>query len=44
MALLERIEQKSFLGTEFATWLWYTTEASNGKIDIGAGKTLRGGL
>ena len=35
MALVEMVQQKSFLGTEFATGLWYRSETNQGKIDLG---------
>ena len=35
MTLVERIEQKSFLGTEFATWLWFQSETERGTINLG---------
>jgi len=41
MAVLERIQQKSFLGAEFATWLWYRAEEHDGAVDAGGGKSCR---
>jgi recombination associated protein RdgC len=41
MALVERIQQKSFLGTEFATWLWYRSESNRGTLEVGDGKTCQ---
>ena len=35
MALLDLIEQKSFLGPEFLTWLWHRSETTGGPIDLG---------
>jgi len=35
MALVERIQQKSFLGTEFVTWLWFRSETAGGIVDLG---------
>ena len=35
MGLLELIEQKAFLGTEFLTWLWRQSELRDGRIDLG---------
>lgn len=34
MALLEMIEQKAFLGQEFATWLWFHSEQEEGGITL----------
>ncbi len=34
MGLLEQIEQKAFLGTEFLTWLWARSEMDEGPIEI----------
>lgn len=34
MALLDMIQQKKFLGTEFLTWLWYRAEIDDGTIEI----------
>ncbi len=40
MALIDAIEQKSFLGPEFLTWLWYRAEtSSDASIDLGDGRT-----
>ena len=33
MGLLELIEQKSFLGREFLTWIWFRSE-SDARIDL----------
>ena len=41
MTLVEQIQQKSFLGAEFATWLWYQSESRRGNIDMGKGKPLQ---
>ena len=38
MALIDLIQQKSFLGTEFATWLWYKSELEDGTIKLEDGK------
>ena len=32
MAVLERIQEKKFLGMEFVTWLWYRSEQGNGSL------------
>ena len=37
MALLDMIQQKKFLGTEFLTWLWYRAEIDEGTIEIERG-------
>ena len=34
MALIDMIDQKAFLGAEFATWLWYRSERENPELDI----------
>jgi hypothetical protein len=34
VGLLELIEQKSFLGPEFLTWLWHRSELENGRIEL----------
>ncbi|MCX7013212.1 MAG: hypothetical protein NTW86_11755 [Candidatus Sumerlaeota bacterium] len=34
MGLLERIEQKAFLGAEFLTWLWLRTECDQAPIEL----------
>ncbi|MFP4379731.1 MAG: hypothetical protein ACLFUS_04430 [Candidatus Sumerlaeia bacterium] len=34
MALLEMINEKAFLGMEFATWLWYLSEGETRGIEI----------
>ena len=39
MALVEMIQQKSFLGTEFTTWLWYRSETEEGKVELGDSRT-----
>ena len=39
MALLEMIEEKSFLGPEFATWLWYRSEQKESTVALPNGKT-----
>jgi recombination associated protein RdgC len=41
MALVERIQQKSFLGAEFGTWLWFRSETNKGAVDLGSGKTCQ---
>lgn len=41
MALLERIQEKKFLGTEFATWLWYRSETGDGTLPLGAGRSCQ---
>jgi recombination associated protein RdgC len=38
-ALIDSIEQKSFLGAEFATWLWFRSETGGGTVDLGEGKS-----
>lgn len=37
MGLLELIEQKSFLGTEFLTWLWARSEMEQAPIELDGG-------
>lgn len=39
MGVLELIQQKSFLGKEFLTWLWYRAER-DGEVDTGKGKPI----
>ena len=39
MSLVENIQQKSFLGAEFATWLWYRSETADGRIDLPGGRS-----
>jgi hypothetical protein len=34
MALIDLIDQKAFLGTEFVTWLWFRSEQENPEHDI----------
>lgn len=36
MGVLELIQQKSFIGLEFLTWLWFRTDAE-GRIDLPGG-------
>ncbi|MBN1867789.1 hypothetical protein JW916_10895 [Candidatus Sumerlaeota bacterium] len=38
MSLVEMIQQKSFLGSEFVTWLWYKSEGRDRTIDLGDGR------
>jgi hypothetical protein len=38
MALLDMIQQKAFLGSEFLTWLWYRSEQEDGSIEIEPGQ------
>jgi hypothetical protein len=39
MGILEQIDQASFLGEEFLTWLWYVSETRNEPFEIdGAGE------
>ena len=33
-ALLDNIEQKSFLGSEFVTWLWFQSEREGGAVEL----------
>ena len=35
MGVLELIQQKAFLGTEFLTWLWARSQMEQGAIDLG---------
>jgi hypothetical protein len=37
MALIDKIQQKSFLGTEFATWLWYRAETNANAVALADG-------
>ncbi|MCE5230611.1 hypothetical protein LLG95_13605 [bacterium] len=39
MGVLELIQQKSFLGREFLTWLWYRSE-QGGQIELHGGKPV----
>ncbi|NQU43695.1 hypothetical protein HQ520_10440 [bacterium] len=34
MAVLEMIQQKAFLGTEFVTWLWYRSEQEDNTLTV----------
>ncbi len=34
MGVLELVEQKAFLGTEFATWLWHKSELGEGVVEV----------
>jgi hypothetical protein len=38
MSLVEMIQQKSFLGSEFATYLWYRSEGRERAMDLGDGR------
>ena len=45
MPLLEMIQDKAFLGTEFATYLWYRSEtAEDGTLALADGKTCEIGF
>jgi hypothetical protein len=44
MALLDMMEEKSFLGPEFATWLWYRSEQKEGAISLPDGKSCEVGF
>jgi len=35
MDLLEQLNKTEFLGREFLTWLWFKSETSDGKFDLG---------
>ena len=39
MALLEMMEEKGFLGPEFATWLWYRSEQKGSSVALAGGKS-----
>lgn len=39
MALIDMIQQKAFLGAEFATWLWFRSEGDDGAVEIDKGKS-----
>ncbi len=40
MHLMERVEQAEFLGREFLAWLWFRSETSNGRFELGEGKLV----
>ena len=35
------IEDKNFLGNEFATWLWYRSETNEGKFELSGARTCQ---
>ncbi|MFW6286493.1 MAG: hypothetical protein ACOC29_00995 [Candidatus Sumerlaeota bacterium] len=37
--VVDQIQQKTFLGTEFATWLWYCSEKKDPTIELPDGET-----
>jgi hypothetical protein len=38
--MMERVETTRFLGNEFLTWLWFTSETAEGRVKLGAKKEL----
>jgi recombination associated protein RdgC len=41
MDFLDILKQKSFLGREFLTWLWFKSEQTGGRIEITGDKTVQ---
>ena len=35
------IEDKNFLGAEFATWLWYRSEKEDGKLGLSENRSCQ---
>jgi recombination associated protein RdgC len=40
MDLVDIIREKSFIGREFLTWLWYKSDRSGGRIELSGGRTI----